>query len=187
MPAHEQHKTPEGFWKKITSDAGYYPPRIKSIFFLPLYIFYLLLLVPGFQLALSVRLQEVFGKIPLLGKLLRRVLWYVTTIYFGSEIDIKATIGSGIYMPHPYGIVIGGECVIGKNVSINQNVTLGRRDSDETGDPIIGDNVAINSGAVIVGAIKVGNHAKIGANSVVLKDVPDHATAVGVPAHIVSK
>lgn len=114
-------------------------------------------------------------------------MWYMTTIYFGSEIDTKATIGAGIYMPHPYGIVIGGACIIGKNVSINQNVTLGRRDIDETGDPVIGDNVAINSGAVIVGAVKVGNNAKIGANSVVLKDVPEHATAVGIPARIIAK
>lgn len=80
---------------------------------------------------------------------------------------------------HPTGICIAEKAVIGKNCIINQNVTIGQ---GKGGFPMIGDNVQILSGAVVIGAIKVGNNAVIGANSVVTKDVPENAVVAGVPA-----
>jgi len=83
------------------------------------------------------------------------------------------------------GIVINPACVIGNNVKINQQVTLGG--SGDKGCPIIGDNVYIGAGAKVLGGVRIGNNAKIGANAVVLADIPDGATAVGVPARILVK
>lgn len=97
----------------------------------------------------------------------------------------------GTKFPHLLGIVISRAAKLGNNCIIYQNVTIGARNVKE-GDfnkpanyPIIGDNVIIYSGAVIVGSIKVGNNAIIGANSVVLNDVPENATVVGSPAKII--
>jgi serine O-acetyltransferase len=84
------------------------------------------------------------------------------------------------------GVVLDYRCVIGDDVRIDQQVTIGIR-WDEQVAPIIGNNVRIGAGAKVLGSIKVGNNARIGANAVVLTDVPDGATAVGVPAKIILK
>lgn len=146
----------------------------------------LLTLTPGFQLVFWLRVQRALGSIPLVGPALRRVLWYGTSIYFSCDIDPQVVIGPGLYTPHPLGIVIGGGVRIGANVSILQNVTLGRVATEHL-DPIIGDNVEIGAGAVVLGSIRIGSGAKVGANSVVLKDVPAGAVAVGAPARLVGK
>lgn len=102
---------------------------------------------------------------------------------FAMDVHPAAKIGSGILIDHGTGIVIGETTVVGDNVSILQNVTLGGT-GKEQGDrhPKIGNGVLIAAGAKVLGNIKIGNGAKIGAGSVVLKDVPAHCTAVGVPA-----
>lgn len=87
-------------------------------------------------------------------------------------------------MPHPNGVVIHPDAVIGPNCLIFQQVTIGSSDSNP-GVPSIGGHVDIGCGAKLLGNITVGSHAKIGANAVVLCDVPAHATAVGVPARII--
>lgn len=107
---------------------------------------------------------------------------------FGIYISSQADIGGDLSMPHPTGIVIGAGCKIGSGVCIYQNVTLGapsRGFNKEDRYPHIGDATTIYAGAVIVGPVMIGSHCKIGANSVVLCDVPDGATAVGAPAKIV--
>ena len=87
-------------------------------------------------------------------------------------------------MVHAIGIVIGSGAVIGDNCKIYQQVTIGK----EKGKfPIIGDNVTIYSGAKIIGDVKIGNNAIIGANAVVTRDVPDNCVAVGVPARVIKK
>ncbi|RIY31052.1 serine O-acetyltransferase [Psittacicella hinzii] len=104
----------------------------------------------------------------------------------GVDIHPAARIGSGIMLDHATGIVIGETCVIGNNVSILQGVTLGGT-GKESGDrhPKISDGVMIGAGAKILGNISIGENAKIGANSVVLKPVPAYCTAAGVPARII--
>lgn len=86
-------------------------------------------------------------------------------------------------MPHPNGVVIHPDAVVGPNCLIFQQVTLGH--GPTPGAPIIGGHVDIGAGAKILGGIRVGDHARIGANSVVLSDVPPGATAVGIPAKVI--
>ena len=93
----------------------------------------------------------------------------------GIEIHPGATIGDGLFIDHGTGIVIGETAEIGKNVTLYQGVTLGT----------IGNNVVVATGAKVLGSFKVGDHAKIGAGSVVLKEVPPHATVVGIPGRVV--
>ncbi len=102
---------------------------------------------------------------------------------FSMDVHPAATIGSGILIDHGTGIVIGETAKVGDNVSILQNVTLGGT-GKEQGDrhPKIGNGVLIAAGAKVLGNIQIGEGAKIGAGSVVLKSVPAHCTAVGVPA-----
>ena len=91
--------------------------------------------------------------------------------------------GKGLLLPHNgLGVVIHPKVVIGKNVKILQNVTIGGREG--SGLPIIKDNVEIGAGAVILGNIIIGSHSKIGANAVVISNVPDNSIAVGVPAQV---
>ena len=150
----------------------------------PLLLLRLLLLEPGFQLAFSIRVQAVLTTVPVVGLLLRRLLWYVTTVWTGADVDPCAVrqIGAGVHFPHPAGVVIGGQCSIGRNVQILQGVTLGRSEASIVGGPGLEDGVRVYAGAKLIGDIRVGQGAVVGANAVVLKDVPPGWTAVGVPA-----
>lgn len=176
----------EGFRAKLRADAEWYfrswktpKPGIGTWL-------RLILLTPGYQLVISIRLQEKLGRIPKLGVVLRRILWYMTTQYFNSDIDPQAQFGPGLYLPHPICVVIGAEVRAGRDVVILQGTTLGRR-GEPDGHLIIGDDVQIGSGAKVLGVITIGKGARIGANAVVLKSVPEDAIAVGIPARVVSK
>ena len=104
----------------------------------------------------------------------------------GIEIHPGATIGEGLFIDHGTGIVIGETAEIGKNVTLYQGVTLGGTGKEKgKRHPTIGDNVVVASGAKVLGSFTVGEHAKIGAGSVVLKEVPAYATVVGIPGKIV--
>ncbi len=107
---------------------------------------------------------------------------------FGVDIHPAARLGHGIMLDHATGLVIGETAVVGNNVSILQSVTLGGTGKDE-GDrhPKIGNGVLISAGAKILGNIRVGDGAKVGAGSVVLDEVPPHTTVAGVPAKIVGR
>mgnify|MGYP001826576569 CR=1 FL=1 len=107
---------------------------------------------------------------------------------FGVDIHPVAELGHGIMLDHATGLVIGQTAVVGNNVSILQSVTLGGTGKDE-GDrhPKIGDGVLISAGAKILGNIRVGEGAKVGAGSVVLDEVPPHTTVAGVPAKVVGR
>lgn len=100
----------------------------------------------------------------------------------GSDIPLDSSIGGGLLIPHPNGIVIHPEAKIGPNCLIFQQVTIGAVDA--TGVPVIEGHVDIGAGARILGNITIGTHARIGANAVVVNDIPANATAVGIPAKI---
>jgi serine O-acetyltransferase len=101
---------------------------------------------------------------------------------WGIDIDRRAVIGEGFRIGHFGGIVVSGEAVIGRNVHISQGVTIGvSGQGEKSGCPIIGDDVYLAPGAKLFGKIRVGNNAKIGANAVVHKDIPDNAVVVSEP------
>lgn len=103
----------------------------------------------------------------------------------GVEIHPGAKIGKGLVIDHGMGVVIGETTIIGDNCTIYQNVTLGGTGKDQgKRHPTLGNNVLVGSGAKVLGPFKVGNNARIAAGAVVLSEVPDDSTAVGVPARI---
>ena len=104
----------------------------------------------------------------------------------GIEIHPGATISEGLFIDHGAGTVIGETVEIGKNVTLYQGVTLGGTGKEKgKRHPTIGDNVVVASGAKVLGSFTVGHNAKIGAGSVVLKEVPPYATGVGIPGKVV--
>ncbi len=106
----------------------------------------------------------------------------------GIEIHPAAVIGDGVFIDHGMGVVIGETTVIGDNCTIYQGVTLGGTGKDKgKRHPTIGNNVVIGSGAKVLGPFKVGDNSKIAANAVVLSEIPDNCTVVGVPGRIVKK
>ena len=125
--------------------------------------------------------------------LIARIISQATRFFTGIEIHPGAKIGKNLFIDHGMGIVIGETSEIGDNVTIYHAVTLGgsspsidsERQRHEKRHPTIGNDVVIGSGAQIIGPVKVGNGARIAANAVVVKDVPENATMVGIPAKAV--
>ena len=111
--------------------------------------------------------------------------WHFWSIITSSDIDKHVIIGGGLLIPHPTGIVIHKDAIIGANCMIMQQVTIGI--TCINGVPRIGSGAYVGAGAKILGTVTLGNHVRIGANAVVLCDVPDGCTAVGVPASIVRR
>ena len=107
---------------------------------------------------------------------------------FGADIHPAAKIGAGVFLDHATGVVIGETATVGDNVTLLHGVTLGGT-GKTSGDrhPKVGDEVFIGAGAQLLGNIRIGEGARIGAGSVVLNDVPPQATAVGVPAKLVNR
>lgn len=147
-----------------------------------------LLVSPGFCVVTRARLAHFLYE-----HRLRRVLrplslliWRSTVTSYGCYIARTAVLGDGLSLPHPIGVVIGEGATVGKDVTIYQNVTLGRLNNGAPAYPKIGDNAILYSGATILGGVNVGEGAVVGANSTVLSDVPPGATVVGSPARIVA-
>ena len=101
------------------------------------------------------------------------------------KIPLGTKIGRGLFLPHFSGIVINGKSVIGKNCTIYQNITIGSKKGENGDAPMIGDNVVIATGAIIIGKIKLGINVMIGANSVILKDVGDNSVVAGNTARVI--
>ncbi|PIQ24171.1 serine acetyltransferase [bacterium (Candidatus Blackallbacteria) CG17_big_fil_post_rev_8_21_14_2_50_48_46] len=142
------------------------------------------LLHPRFAPVLLFRLASAFYALRL--GVLSKFFALANQIVFGCDIARGAKIGGGLFLPHPNGVVIGAHVKIGRNCIIHQGVTLGARGEEhELANPIIGDQVEIATGAKILGGVHLDDYARIGANAVVLKDVPAYAVAVGIPARIV--
>ncbi|MBU8897252.1 serine acetyltransferase [Corallococcus sp. H22C18031201] len=114
--------------------------------------------------------------------LVNHVLRVAQTAVMGIEIGKEVTLGRGVYFVHSLGIVIGGDSRIGDRVRFYGNNTVGT--AKDNGYPIIEDDVWIGAGARILGPVRVGARSRIGANAVVLQDVPPDSVAVGIPARI---
>ena len=112
----------------------------------------------------------------------------LTRILTGVEIHPGAVLGAGLFIDHATGVVIGETAEVGDNVTIYHGVTLGGTGTD-TGKrhPTIGDRVIVGAGAKILGPIKIGDDSRIGANAVVVKEVPSSSVVVGVPGQIISR
>jgi serine O-acetyltransferase len=145
-----------------------------------------LILYPSVHAVILYRLAHfLYGKrIFFAARLISQFVRFLT----GIEIHPGAKIGKGLFIDHGMGVVIGETAEVGDNVTIYHGVTLGGTGKDKgKRHPTVGNNVVIGSGAKILGPIFIGDNSKVGANSVVLNDVPAYSTAVGSPARILSK
>lgn len=117
---------------------------------------------------------------------LARAVSQVSRFFTGIEIHPGAKIGRRLFIDHGMGVVIGETCEIGNDVTIFQGVTLGGTGKEKgKRHPTVKDNALIATGAKVLGSITIGEYSKIGAGSVVLKDVPEHSTVVGIPGKVV--
>lgn len=126
-------------------------------------------------------------KIPVVSwflKLLAFLLFKQMEIMTGISLPASVEIGKGLYVGHFGGIILHSAVKIGENCSLGPGVLIGTKGGGNKGVPVIGNDVYIGVGAKILGGIKIGDRVKIGANAVVLSDIPDGATAVGIPARI---
>jgi serine O-acetyltransferase len=139
---------------------------------------------PGFHAIVAHRLIHPLARVPLLPRLLSQIVRFLT----GIEIHPGATIGKGVFIDHGMGVVIGETAEVGDGCTIYQGVTLGGTSlSRGKRHPTLGRNVTVGVNAAVLGAIALGDNAKVGGGSVVVKDVPANATVVGVPARIVAQ
>lgn len=144
-----------------------------------------ILAYPGFHARQFHRLSHrlYLWRLPVLPRLVSHVARLLT----GIEIHPGARIGEGLFIDHGMGVVIGETAEIGNDVTMYQGATLGGTGKERgKRHPTVGDRVVISTGAQVIGAITVGNDVKIGAGSVVIHSVPDHATVVGVPGRVVA-
>ena len=151
----------------------------------------IILTYPGVKAVFFHQISNFFYKAGF--DLIARIISQTLRFFTGIEIHPGAKIGKNLFIDHGMGVVIGETSEIGDNVTIYHNVTLGgsspsidsERQRHEKRHPTIGNDVVIGSGAQIIGPVKVGNNARIAANAVVVKDVPENATMVGIPARAV--
>ena len=151
----------------------------------------IILTYPGVKAVFFHQISNFFYKAGF--DLVARIISQTIRFFTGIEIHPGAKIGKNLFIDHGMGVVIGETSEIGDNVTIYHNVTLGgsspsidsERQRHEKRHPTIGNDVVIGSGAQIIGPIKVGNNSRIAANAVVVKDVPENATMVGIPARAV--
>ena len=142
-------------------------------------------LYPSVHALISHRIAHFFyrHKMFFIARLISQINRFIT----GIEIHPGAKIGSAILIDHGMGVVIGETAVIGNRVTIYHGTTLGGT-GKETGKrhPTVGNDVIIGAGAKVLGPITIGDNSKIGANSVVLKNVPENSTVVGIPGKIIN-
>jgi serine O-acetyltransferase len=142
----------------------------------------MLLTYGGVQALLSHRISHALHEAGV--PLLPRLLAYLTTTVTGVEIHPAARIGHGLFIDHGAGVVIGETAEVGDDVTIYQGVTLGGTGfARGKRHPTVGNEVMIGAGAALLGPIVIGERSKIGANSVVIHDVPANSTVVGNPGH----
>ncbi len=144
------------------------------------------LLYPGLHAVIYYRIAHWFFKRRM--KFIARMISQTAKFFTGIEIHPGATIGRGLFIDHGTGVVIGETAEIGDNCTIYQGVTLGGTGKD-TGKrhPTLGNNVMIGAGAKVLGPFKVGDNSKVAANAVVLTEIEENSTCVGVPARVVRR
>lgn len=109
------------------------------------------------------------------------ILSHINRVYNGCVIGVNANFGPGFVIMHPIGVVVNSKVVGGKNITLESGVVIG----DEKGkSPTLGDNIFFGAGAKAFGGISIGTDVKIGANAVVVKDIPSNSTALGIPATV---
>lgn len=118
---------------------------------------------------------------------LYKALKVVSEVLTGIELPCEATLGRRCRIDHFGGIVISGDAVFGDDCVIRNGVTVGLKHAGQRGSPVLGNRVDIGAGAKILGAIRIGDDVQIGANAVVLTDVPSNSIAVGVPARVIQR
>jgi serine O-acetyltransferase len=138
---------------------------------------------PGFQALLFHRAAHWLYKIKI--PFIPRFISYLSRFLTGIEIHPGAKIGKGVFIDHGMGVVIGETAIVGDYALIYQGVTLGGT-GKETGKrhPTVGSSVVVGAGAKVLGNILIGNNVRIGAGSVVLRDIPENCTVVGIPGRI---
>jgi serine O-acetyltransferase len=142
-----------------------------------------LLLYQGLHAVIYHRIAHFFYRVKLM--FFARAISQFSRYMTGIEIHPGARIGKGFFIDHGMGVVVGETSIIGNNVLLYQGVTLGGTGVEKgKRHPTIGNNVVIGTGAKVLGSITVGDNAYIGANAVVIKDVPANSTVVGVPGRI---
>lgn len=145
-----------------------------------------ILCYPGLHALIAYRFAHRLYKwhIPLVP----RIISYITRIITGIEIHPAAKIGRRFFIDHGEGVVIGATTIIGDDVLIYQQVTLGGTGKEQgKRHPTLGNGVIVGAGAKVLGNINIGNNVRIGAGSVVMEDVPEYSTVVGVPGRIVQR
>jgi len=145
-----------------------------------------ILCYPGLHALIMYRLAHRFYKwnIPFLP----RFISHLTRVFTGIEIHPAAKIGRRLFIDHGQGIVIGETTIIGDDVLLYQQVTLGGTGKEKgKRHPTIGNNVIVGAGAKVLGNITIGDYVRVGAGSVVIQSVPEHSTVVGIPARIVHR
>lgn len=145
----------------------------------------ILLAYPGLHAVIVYRLSNVLWRRGITTP--ARVLSHLGRFLTGIEIHPGATIGRRFFIDHGMGVVIGETAIVGDDVTLYQGVTLGGTGKERgKRHPTLGNDIIVGVGAKVLGAIEIGDGARIGGGSVVLKDVPPHTTAVGVPARAVA-
>lgn len=175
-------------WRQLKLDLERYTFRLKQP------AVGIVLLFPGFQALAFYRIRKglntrakrrnvLWWPVIIIELILARIIEIVTGIY----IDVDAEIGTGLFMPHFGGIVIGEHVTIGRNCNIYQGVTLGFGGRDpQSGFPKVGDRALIGAGAKLIGPLTIGDDVAVGANAVVSRSFPDRAVVIGIPARAIS-
>jgi len=142
------------------------------------------MLSPGASSVFLFRLSDFFHKnhLGIVGMIISNFNYHWNSILIGRG----AIIGKGFVVTHSIGVVINGNVTIGNNLIIEHGVTIGSK-GRSLPNPIISNNVYIGAGAKIIGPVSIGNNSKVGTNAVVVKDIPDNVTVVGIPARIIGK
>lgn len=176
--------SPLSFWSCIKADAiAHIPPEDRAMSRSKSLVTYskIFLLSSGFHLSLLYRLSyTAHMKFGILGKIVAQILFWVRRHWYTCAIASTARIGGGVIFPHPQGIVIGAEAIVGERTWIFQNVTIGGG-SRKVGLPIIGSDCRIYTGAVIVGPIEIEAGVVIGANAVVAKSIGQNKLVKSAP------